>query len=280
MGKRVLITGKDSYIGSMFCAYTTEYFDVIDTLDVRTDEWKSYDFSQYDAVLHVAAIVHKQEKDYTKEQYFAVNTDLAFDIAKKAKNAGVKQFVFISTMSVYGVVNGVVDKNTAFKPFNNYGESKLMAEHKIRTLTDDSFILTVLRPPIVYGKGCKGNYNSLAAFAKKSPFFPNYNSRRSMIYIDNLCEIIRKCIDEELSGDFCPQDSVYINSANMVKLIAQVNGKNIRLTKIFNPFITLALKLKINIVQKVFGSLVYDMDLCPDYKKMDFETAVRKTEEK
>ncbi len=280
MGKRVLITGKDSYIGDMFCDYTTEYYDVVDIVDVRTDEWKNHDFSHYDVVIHVAAIVHKQDKTYTDEECYKVNTDLAFEVAQKAKRSGVKQFVFLSTMSVYGVINGVVNKDTEFNPFNIYGKSKLKAEQLINSLADDGFGVTILRPPMVYGKGCKGNYNELAGFARKMPFFPNYSSSRSMIYIDNLCEIIKKCIDENLFGAFCPQDECYVNTSDMVKLVSYYNGRKIRLTKVFNPFITLALKMKISIVQKVFGSLTYDVDLCPPYKKVDFETAIKKTEEK
>lgn len=277
---RVLITGQDSYIGSMFCEYTTEYYDAVDTIDMRTDDWRNYDFSRYDAVVHVAALVHKQEKAYTKQQYFEVNTKLAYDVAKKAKRDGVSRFVFLSTMSVYGVVNGVITKDTKCDPFNDYGKSKLQAEIMLTDICDESFAVSILRPPIVYGKGCKGNYNELAHFAKKMPFFPNYKSQRSMIYIDNLCEIIRLCIDNKLSGVFCPQDSEYINTSHMVQLVAMANGRKIRLTKFFNPLITLALKMKISIVQKVFGSLVYDTDLCPKYEKVDFETAVYKTEEK
>lgn len=280
MKKRVLITGENSYIGSKFQEYTTKYYDAVDAIDMCTDDWKNFDFSAYDVVIHVAAIVHKQEKSYTQQQYYEVNTKLASDVAKKAKSEGVSQFVFLSTMSVYGVMNGVITKDTLCKPFNDYGKSKLQAEMLLNDMCDDSFVVSILRPPIVYGKGCKGNYNELSAFARKMPFFPNYKSQRSMIYIDNLCEIIKLCIDNKLSGVFCPQDSDYINTSHMVQLIAGANGRKIRLTKFFNPFITLALKMRIRVVQKVFGSLTYEKELCPQYTQVDLETAIRKTEEK
>lgn len=278
MSKQILITGRNSYIGSMFAEFTTEYGYVTDIVDMIGMEWKSCDFSIYDAVVHVAAIVHKQERKYSQEEYFKVNSELAFEVAQKAKNDGIKQFVFLSTMSVYGVRNGVVTKDTPCIPFNPYGESKLKAEQMIRELEDDSFTVTVLRPPIVYGKGCKGNYVELSKFAKKLPFFPDYKSQRSMIYIDNLSAFIKKAIDEKLSGVFCPQDDEYVCASDMVKKVAKANGKAIKLTKIFNPFIALALKLKINIVCKIFGSLTYEKDLCPEYSKVDFDTAIEKTE--
>lgn len=280
MRKNILITGKDSYIGSKFSEYATEYGDMVSTIDMITDDWRKEDFSSFDAVVHVAAIVHKHEREYTKEECFDVNTKLAYDVAKKAKNDGVKQFVFLSTMSVYGKISGVVTKDTELSPVNIYGESKLQAERLISELCDEDFTVTVLRPPIVYGKGCKGNYVQLSAFARKMPFFPMYHSQRSMLYIDNLSAFIKKAIDEKLGGVFCPQDDEYICTSEMVSAISKANGKNIRLTKIFNPFIKLALKLKINIVNKVFATLVYDKSLCPPYDKVDFETAIKLTEEK
>lgn len=279
MGKKILITGKDSYIGSMFCDFITEYGNEADTIDMIGEEWNNYSFSSYDVVLHVAAIVHKQEREFSKEEYFNVNRDLAVKVAKKAKDSGVAQFIFLSTMSVYGVVNGVITKDTELKPFNDYGKSKLEAEREILSLEDNSFTVTVLRSPIVYGKGCKGNYVKLSKFAKKIPFFPDYNCARSMIYIENLCRIMKKAIDENMGGVFCPQDNSYVNTSQMVKLVAKANGNSIRLTKIFNPIITLALKMRINIVCKVFGSLTYEKDLCFKYDSVDFETAINKTEE-
>lgn len=279
MGKRILITGKNSYIGSKFCDFTTKYGNTVDTVDMIGEEWRNHDFSSYDVVVHVAAVVHQKENSVSKDEYFKVNTQLAAAVAKRAKDSGVSQFVFLSTMSVYGVLNGVIGKDTALNPFNEYGKSKLAAEKEISALKDSNFSVVIVRPPMVYGKGCKGNYVSLSKFAKKLPFFPMYNSQRSMIYIDNLSSFLQKAIDENLSGVFCPQDEEYVNTSMMVKAVAEENGKNIKLTKCFNPFITLALKMKINIVCKVFGSLIYEKDLCPEFSRVDLKTAIKHTEE-
>ena len=278
MSKRVLVTGKNSYIGDSFCDYVTEYGYSVDVVDTINDAYKGVDFSGYDAVVHVAAIVHKKEDEYSREECFAVNTQLAFDVAQKAKNDGVKQFVLLSTMSVYGKVSGVITNDTDTTPLNLYGESKLKAEQMINKLADENFTVTILRPPIVYGKGCKGNYVQLSAFAKKFPLFPDLKSQRSMIYIGNLLAFIRKAIDENLSGVFCPQDEEYVCTSDMVRLIAQCNGKKLRLTKVFNPLVKLCLKLNVNIFCKVFGNLVYDKSLCPDYEKTDFKTAIEESE--
>ncbi len=276
---RILITGKDSYVGESFADFIDSDCCSVDVLDVHNNGWYTFDFSPYDAVVHVAALVHKSEKDYEREEYYKVNCELAVGIAKKAKESGVSQFLFFSTMSVYGVKYGLITKDTELRPFSYYGESKMEAEKQISALSSDKFTVAILRPPMIYGKGCKGNYVTLSKFAKNFPLFPDYKSCRSMIYIENLCRFMKKAIDEKLSGVYCPQDESYVNTSQMVKAVANANGKKIKLTKIFNPFITLALKMKITIVCKVFGSLIYEKDLCPDFEKVDFETSIKRTEE-
>ncbi|MBQ4128772.1 MAG: NAD-dependent epimerase/dehydratase family protein [Ruminococcus sp.] len=276
---RVLITGANSYIGDSFMSYVSNKNYQVDTIDMMTKEWIETDFSKYDVVLHVAAIVHKKERDYTNEEYYKINTELAFDVAEKAKCSGVKQFILMSTMNVYGKDVGIISNETSLSPVTAYGKTKLKAEQMIQELCDDSFSVVILRPPIVYGKNCKGNYVTLSKFAKKLPFFPDYESYRSMIYIDNLCEFIKKSIDEGLCGVFCPQDEHYVMTSKMVRLVAKANGKDIKMTKLFNPLITLGMKLKIRILCKVFGTLVYDDSLKLEYDRVDLETAIRKTEE-
>lgn len=279
MSDRILITGKNSYIGDSFAQYVSEKNSyTVDTVDMQSDEWENADFSLYDSVVHVAAIVHRKNKEVTQQMYFEVNSDLAFNVAKKAKDSGVKQFVFMSSMSVYGMNTGVISKDTKINPANYYAMSKADAEKRIQKLACENFTVTIVRPPMVYGKGCKGNYVTLANFAKKRPFFAQYKSQRSVIYIDNLSAFLKKAIDERLSGVFCPQDKNYISTSEMIRKIAEINGRKIRMTKIFNPFITLALKLKIGIFCKVFGTLIYDDSLAIEYDKIDFDTAIKKTE--
>lgn len=278
MSKKILITGEYSYIGESFCAYATSLLDEVDIVDVRTDEWRKHDFSSYDCVVHVAAIVHKPDKEYTEEEYYAVNTQLAYDVAEKAKNESVKQFVLFSSMSVYGVKRGIITKATELNPTNMYGKSKMLAEQKIEKLRDESFCVAVLRPPMIYGKKCKGNYVQLSRFGKKFSIFPDFDSHRSMLHIENLNRFLKKVIDEKLDGIFCPQDPEYICVTEMMKLIAQANSRKMKTTKLFNPFIRLAMKMKISVFCKVFGTLVYDKNLCPEFDRIDLKTAINLTE--
>lgn len=276
--KRVLITGANSYIGTSFENYIKEnYADQysVDTVDMIDGSWRDKSFTGYDSVFHVAGIAHVKETAENRELYYSVNKDLAIEAATKSKNDGVKQFVILSSMSVYGLVTGHITKETLCNPTNAYGKSKLMADEVIAKMNCDSFHVAILRPPMVYGKGCKGNYQQLSRFALKSPVFPFYKNARSMIYIDNLCEFVRKLVEENKSGLYFPQNEEYVCTAEMVRLIARYNGKRIYLLKILNIFVRI---FQISIVKKVFGSLTYEkIDLID---KISFIESIHKTEKK
>jgi len=265
--KKVLITGANSYIGTSLEKWLGQYPDnyFVDTVDMIGDSWKEKDFTEFDTIFHVAGIAHIKETRENSNLYFEVNRDLTYKIAQKAKNDKVKQFIFLSTMGVYGIENGEIDKDTLPNPKSNYGRSKLQAEKLIEPLKADDFKIAILRPPMIYGKGCKGNYQRLAKFAINYPLFPNIENKRSMIYIDNLCEFVRLLIDDYNSGLFFPQNKEYVCTSEMVKMIAEVHGKKIWMTKLFNPLLC---TLNNNILNKVFGNLVYSKNLL-NYSEAD-----------
>ena len=269
--KQILVTGSNSYIGISFEKWLANMQDKysVSTIDMKSNVWKESNFSRFDTVLHVAGIAHIKETTKNQGLYYKVNRDLAYETALKAKIEGVKQFIFISSMSVYGIDQGVIDKNTMLNPKSNYGKSKLQAEELIVSLADDNFQVAILRPPMIYGKGCKGNYPRLATLAKKLPIFPDIQNKRSMIYIDNLCEFLRLIVEDYSSGLFFPQNEEYVCTAEMVKVISQVHGKKMQLTKAFNPLLKI---LKVKTIHKVFGDLVYDISLSnyEDTSKINF----------
>ncbi|MZQ74573.1 MAG: NAD-dependent epimerase/dehydratase family protein [Peptoclostridium sp.] len=280
--KRILITGAGSYIGTSFEKWVSQWPDQykVDTIDIKGNEWNDKSFRSYDVVYHIAAIVHIKENDTDK--YFKVNRDLAIEVAKKAKIEGVRQFIFLSTMGVYGMELGFVDENTEPNPKTPYAESKLEAERLLNEISDDSFKISILRPPIVYGKDCRGNYPRLAKIASKSPIFPKVKNERSMIFIDNLSEFVRLIVDYELGGLFFPQNKEYVNTTKLVKLIAKAHGKELKATETFNPLLYLGIKLS-ETFGKVFGSFVYDKKMPGgpnefDYEICSFEESVERTE--
>lgn len=279
--KRILITGKDSYIGASFQQWIKGRFPdnyVVDMVGVRDGAWKDKSFAEYDAVYHLAGLVHLKETKHNKEQFFQINRDKAYQVALKAKRDGVKQFVFLSTMSVYGINTGFIDKETPIQPKSAYGRSKFEAEEQINQLSSSSFKVVVIRPPMVYGKGCKGNYPRLARLAKITCLFPKCNNKRSMIYIDNLSMFVKLLIDDGVSGLFFPQNAEYVNTSEMVRLIAQANGRRMRLVRFLNPLIRI---LDITVFNKIFGDLTCDMKLSEydkDYHVCSFEESILLTE--
>lgn len=278
--KNILITGANSYIGDSLARWLQEKPNeyTVDILDVKDSAWQKHGFSKYNSVVNVAGIAHIKETKKNKELYYKVNRDLAYEIAQKAKNEGVKQFIFFSSMSVYGVDTGVITRNTVPRPKSNYGKSKFEAEQLINALNDDNFRVAIVRPPMVYGKECKGNYSLLSKYASKIPFFPDVKNQRSMLYVDNLSEIVRKIIDEEIGGLYLPQNKEYVCITELIKVINEVHGRNIILTSIFNPLIKI---LRLKIFNKIFGSLTYEKDFAfKDCILYDFKKSIELTEVK
>jgi UDP-glucose 4-epimerase len=270
--KKILITGKNSYIGTSVDNWLMREPDKykVDTVDMKDGIWKEYDFSQYNVVFHVAGIAHVSSDPKMEDLYYKVNRDLTIETAKKAKSEGINQFVFISSIIVYGNNRSnkrVIDRNTNPSPNNFYGKSKLQAEEGIKDLESDNFKIVVIRPPMIYGKGSKGNYTRLSKMAKKIPFFPNINNERSMLHIDNLCEFVKVMIDHEENGLYFPQNKEYVKTSELVRTIAVVHGKKVWMTKIFNPVLRLAHKF--GIVNKLFGNLLYEKSIS-DYHKANY----------
>lgn len=287
MTKKILITGKNSYVGKQLAEWLNkepEKYEVVKE-SVRNDKWKDIDFSSFDVVVHVAGIAHQDTKADQEDLYYKVNTDLTINIATKAKAEGLKQFIFMSSMIVYGASSKigevkVITRETIPEPINFYGNSKLLAEKGILPLQSDNFDVVVIRPPMIYGKGSKGNYPLLSKFAKTSPVFPNVENQRSMLHIDNLSEFIRLMIDNEEKGIYFPQNKEYIKTSEMVRVIAENTGKKIKLVKLFNSILTKLGKNSI-IINKVFGSFIYDLELSEykeKYRIRDLKESIKITE--
>ncbi|MBQ8399426.1 MAG: NAD-dependent epimerase/dehydratase family protein [Clostridia bacterium] len=269
--KRILITGANSYIGTSFEEYIKENYPnqyVVDTVDMIDGSWREKSFSEYDSVFHVAGIAHSDKGKISEERvkrYYAVNTDLTIETAKKAKADGVKQFVFMSSAIVYGESapigkTKIITKCTPVSPANCYGDSKVQAENGICPLNGEGFKVVVLRPPMVYGKGSKGNYPLLAKIAVKTPIFPYVNNQRSMLYVENLCEFVRLMIENEEQGLFWPQNEEYSNTSELVRMIAAAHGKKMPLVKGFSWCLKLMGKV-LGYINKAFGNLCYDKDM-------------------
>ena len=300
--KKVLITGAGSYIGQSFIEYAQKHYHdnfEIEELDLKDESWKEKDFSNYDIIYHVAGIAHADVgnvSDETKKKYYEVNTGLAVAVAEKAKQEGVKTFIFMSSMIVYGESapygkRKVIDATTVPHPANFYGDSKLQADVAVRNLADGNFKVIVLRPPMIYGKGSKGNYPTLSKLAKKLLVFPDVDNERSMLYIDNFCEFLSQIMllkeVKENAIVLIPQNAEWTKTSQMVKEIAEVDGKHIKELKIMTSVVAIGGRVpgKIGgLVNKAFGNNCYDYKVS-DYEGIDYQTvslhdSIEKTESK
>lgn len=298
--KRILITGADSYVGCSVERYLLEYNGAqgrelyrIDTISMLDETWKNYDFAPYDTVFHVAGIAHAdvgKVSEETKALYYRVNRDLALETAQKAREQGVKQFIYMSSVIIYGDSAPLgskkhITQNTPPAPANFYGDSKWQAEKGLRRLETETFRVAVLRPPMIYGKGSKGNYPVLSSLAGRLPVCPAVVNERSMLYVENLAEFVRLLIDSGRGGIFYPQNAEYTVTAQMICLIGAVKGKRVRLWRILNPFVTLAAKLPDKVgglINKAFGNLTIDQSLSTrdfdGYRIYSLEESIRRTE--
>ncbi len=284
MSRQILITGEHGYIAGRLADYlkAAQPDWSVQQISVRDDGWKELAFGGVDAIVHTAGIVHRKEGTVSKEEYQRVNVRLTAQLAAKAAKEGTGQFVFLSTMSVYGMEQGRIGAGTRPAPVTLYGRSKLAAEHRLKRLEEKSrMTVAVIRPPMVYGPGCPGNYARLSALARKLPAFPKTENKRSMIFIDTLCECIRQILLRNLSGTFLPQDPEYSNPSRMVREIAACHGRRCVLVPGMNGLLGL-LAGQIGLFARLFGTLIYDQksSVIPGvpYQIVSVRDAVERTE--
>lgn len=256
--KHVTVTGRTGYIAAALRAYLSLFQDdyTVDMLDLRDPAWQTNDFSRWDVIVFASGLAHVKETKNNVAAYDAVNHALPVAVAQKAKASGVKQFIYLSSMSVYGLVEGEVTPATKPCPNTAYGASKWAAEKELFALETRSFHVATLRSPMVYGEGCKGNYQTLVKLARVLPACPMYENQRSHIAIERLCEIVRDVIDAERRGAVLPQDDEYGCTCDMIAEIAKRNGRHLIRTRLLN-FVPAILRRCTAKGRKAFGNLIY-----------------------
>lgn len=279
--KNILVLGNDGYIGSHVEAWLKKYKDLnVRGICIKNDVWKNTDFQGVDAIVDTVGIAHIQPKKKLKPIFYSINTDLTIALCEKAKREGVGQFIFLSSMNVFGDHCGIIRSTERPKPSGFYGDSKLKADNEIQAMNSESFKVASVRPPAVYGKGCKGNFPTLVKYATKLPVFPDYRQVKSMIFIDNLCEFIHLLIKNESSGLYHPQNREYTSTTQMVKEIAEAANHKIRFVKVFNPMIRL-LEKSVLFVNRAFADDAYELELSEyfnwRYCEEGFENSIRKS---
>lgn len=316
--KRILITGVNSYVGNAVAEYLSAWNKVtaaknhqmanaqnqqktadttyhVEKLSLRDATWKDKSFAEYDTIFHMVGIAHadvEHVSEETKQRYYDINCDLAVEVAKKAKQDGVKQFVYMSSVILYGDSAKVgqyknIKSDTIPAPANFYGDSKLSAEQELIKIAADDFQVAFVRSPMIYGKNSKGNYRTLEKMTCKLPIFPSIRNERSMIYIENLAEFLRLLAESGRGGVYFPQNAEWVSTADMVKEIAMAKGKKVRLCSLLNPFVRLGSCMPGKpgkLINKAFGNLTIDKELSvsqgiTDYQKYSLQESIRRIHE-
>lgn len=285
---RVLITGAGSYVGESVRNYilsTSPGKFEIDAVDTLGDNWKKADYGLYDAVFHVAGIAHVNADPKMEPLYYKVNRDLTIEVAKHAKAAGVKQFVFMSSQIVFhesqSLKTEVLTADTKENPNGFYGDSKLQAEKGLHELECDCFKVCILRPPMIYGPNSKGNFPRLAKLATKVPVFPCWHNKRSMLYIDNLAEFVKQAVERQLCGTFYPQNRELADTVEIIRYFAKAAGHKVWITKLLNPFVWLG-SFILQPINKMFATYYYDPKMSVadfDYQLVSFEESLKRIAE-
>lgn len=287
--KKVLITGAGSYVGESVRIYilTKEPSFQIDTVDTMGDSWKKVDYSQYDVVFHVAGIAHVNADPQMKPLYYKINRDLTIEIARYAQDAGVRQFIFMSSQIVFhesrSLDSEVLKRDTVPNPNGFYGDSKLQAENGLKALRADGgkMKMCILRPCMIYGPNAKGNFPRLAKLATKVPIFPAWHNKRSMLYIDNLAEFVLQAMMHELEGTFYPQNRELADTVEIVRFFAKDAGHRVWITRLLNPFVWLG-SFILQPINKMFATYYYDSEMSQmefDYQLVGFEESLKRVSE-
>ena len=254
----ILLTGSSGFVGSYFMQnYSSKH--TIETFSFLKDDLNELNLHETTTVVHLSALVHQMGGE-SSEEYEKVNVTQSLLLAKKAKESGVGHFIFMSSVKAYGEESrSVYKESTPCNPQDEYGKSKLKAEKELQKMQDDSFKISILRTPIVYGYGVKANVKNLVNLVKKVSILPlgSIRNKRSMVYVGNLCHLIDALIERQKEGVFLASDDEAVSTTRLIELIAKNLDKKTTFIKI--PFFQELLKLlKPSFHKRLYESLEVD----------------------
>jgi len=259
--KNILITGSNGFIGSYFIKKYMQTYN-LKVFSFLHEKIENLECSDCDVVLHLSGLVH-QMAGASEEEYIKINLKQTLAIANKAKKSGVKQFIFMSTVKVYGEETDLpYTENSVCNPKDAYGRSKLKAEQELLKLQSNSFKISIIRTPIVYGYGVKANIKKLINLVDKISLLPfgSISNQRSFVYVGNLSHLCDLIIKQEISGIFLASDDQPISTSQLCTLIADKLHKKIYLIKI--PFFEILLsKIKPSLYKRLYKNLIIDNSL-------------------
>lgn len=268
--KKIFIIGSDSFIARKFILSINDEYYIRSVARTNTgikNELVIHDFGQIshdsfndiDTVINFAAIVHRP--DIKDEQiYNEVNNNLAILNARKAKHAGVKLFMQISTIAVYGNASSI-SFDTPINPQNPYAWSKLKADKVLLSMQDESFKVAIIRPPMVYGGGnSPGNMMRLIGLADKSIPLPfrDIDNKRDFINVNNLIQYLAIIAEKQLNGVFLITDQEPVSTEYLLLTISKYLGKKVCLVKLPRWILQTIKAIRPGEFDKLYGTLRID----------------------
>jgi UDP-glucose 4-epimerase len=244
----------------------------IQSIGAGTD-WKDV-LVGVDAVVHLAARVHHQNDEHAIERYREVNIEGTLHLARCAANAGVRRFIFVSTVLVHGRTNdgrAPFSEDNILTPSGVYGISKAAAESGLKSIAQDGAMsVTVIRPPLVYGAGAKGNFKLLTLAVKRGIPLPfgSIRNRRAFLAVENLCSfIVQRLARAERGFDvFLVADQEQVSTPEFVRRLAAAVGTAPRVLPA--PISVLSALLKVSgrpeARDSIIGSLELDVSKAAD----------------
>ena len=278
--KKILIYGKGSYIGEHYregLEARGHQVTMIDSLVLKPGEFA---LEGYEVVINVVGIAHIKITPDMESLFYKINTDYAVNLCSLSKEAGVKQYIYMSSMNVFGDTSECIKSREQENPKNFYGKSKLLADQRIHAMEDDSFKVVSIRPPVVYGKGCKGNFTLLEKVASVAFMFPKYRNTRSMIFIDHLVNFLCQMVENEENGYFHPQNRSHISTTDAIVAIRKAKGKKTLLIPGLGWLVRLMMRF-VTKAERAFADDYYDLAFSRykdnSYCPMGFEMTIQRS---
>ncbi len=260
--KNILLTGASGFIGSYFLKHYSSVFS-INNFSFLKNDIDALNLNKIDSVVHCAALVHQMKREPDYDEFYRANVLNTVELAVKAKKNNVKQFIFLSSVKVYGEESITpYNEKSPTNPQDSYGKSKLEAEKRLLSLKDENFNISIIRLPLVYGKGVKANFNNLISLVSKFNIIPLglIKNKRSLVYVGNVCDTIFRIIKFNKGGIFLASDDCALSTSELITNIAKALNKKILLLHI--PFMGTIMRIIFpKYYQRLFGSFKIDNKL-------------------